>query len=55
MRGSGGFGYDPIFIYGPYGKTFGEVPEEMKHRVSHRAQAIQKIRGMLEEYAKMRT
>ncbi len=54
MRGSGGFGYDPIFIYGPYGgKTLGEVSIEMKHRVSHRAQAIQKARKMLDEYAKM--
>ena len=53
MRGTNGFGYDPIFIYGPYGKTFGEVPEEMKHRVSHRAQAIEKARKILEEYAKI--
>ena len=56
MRGSGGFGYDPIFLYGPYeGKTFGEVPAEWKHRVSHRAQAIQKAKKILEDYAKMRT
>ncbi len=54
MRGSSGFGYDPIFIYGPYGgKTFGEVPSEMKHKVSHRAQAIQKMRKILEEFAKI--
>ena len=55
MRGSNGFGYDPIFIYGPYGKTFGEVPQEWKHRVSHRAEAIQKAKKILEEYARMRT
>ncbi|MBI4115606.1 MAG: RdgB/HAM1 family non-canonical purine NTP pyrophosphatase [Candidatus Omnitrophica bacterium] len=55
MRGSGGFGYDPIFIYGPYGKTFGEVSAEMKHRVSHRAQAVLKAKKILEEYAKIRT
>ena len=52
MRGSGGFGYDPIFLYGPYGRTLGEVSSEMKHRVSHRAQAIQKARKILEEYAR---
>ncbi len=53
-RGSGGFGYDPIFIYGPYGKTFGEVSPAMKHRVSHRAQAIEKAKKiLLEEYARM--
>lgn len=53
MRGKNGFGYDPIFIYGPYQKTFGEVPAEMKHRVSHRAQAIEKAGKILEEYVKM--
>lgn len=47
MRGSGGFGYDPIFIYGPYGKTLGEVPAEMKHRISHRAQAVMKAKETL--------
>lgn len=47
VRGTGGFGYDPIFIYGPYGKTFGEVTAEMKHRVSHRAQALEKARAIL--------
>ena len=53
MRGSNGFGYDPIFIYGPYGgRTFGEVPAEMKHRVSHRASAVLKARKLLEAYAK---
>lgn len=56
MQGSGGFGYDPIFIYGPYGgKTFGEVSSEMKHRVSHRAQAILKAKKILTKYAKMQT
>lgn len=53
IKGSGGFGYDPIFIYGPYGKTFGEVSEDMKHRVSHRAQAVEKARELLSGYAKM--
>ncbi len=54
MRGSVGFGYDPLFLYGPYGgKTFGQVTVEMKHRVSHRAQAVQKARKLLDEYAKM--
>ena len=55
-RGSNGFGYDPIFIYGPYGgKTFGEVPQDWKHRVSHRAEAIRKAKKLLQEYVKMRT
>ena len=50
IRGSQGFGYDPIFYFPPFGKTFGEVPPEMKHRVSHRAQALQKTQKMLREY-----
>jgi XTP/dITP diphosphohydrolase len=44
-RGSGGFGYDPLFYYPPFGCTFGEVPAERKFAVSHRGQAL---RAMLE-------
>ncbi|GAB4158141.1 MAG: XTP/dITP diphosphatase [Planctomycetota bacterium] len=39
-RGFGGFGYDPIFFYPPYGRTFGEVSAEMKNKVSHRGRAF---------------
>jgi XTP/dITP diphosphohydrolase len=38
--GSNGFGYDPIFFYPPYGRTFGEVSDVEKTAVSHRGQAI---------------
>lgn len=47
MKGLNGFGYDPIFIYGPYGKTLGEVSTELKHRVSHRAEAVKKAEKIL--------
>jgi len=40
-RGSGGFGYDPLFYYEPFGSTFGEAPIADKMRVSHRAQALE--------------
>lgn len=50
VRGSNGFGYDPVFFYPPFGKTFGEVPAEMKHQVSHRAQALEKVKNYLENY-----
>ena len=40
-RGSGGFGYDPLFYYEGYGCTFGEAPIGDKMLVSHRAQALQ--------------
>jgi len=39
-RGSGGFGYDPLFYYKPFGCTFGDAPIADKMRVSHRAQAL---------------
>jgi len=38
--GEGGFGYDPIFYYPPYGKTLAEVTAEEKNKVSHRAVAL---------------
>jgi XTP/dITP diphosphohydrolase len=52
LRGTGGFGYDPLFFYPPYQKTFGEVPAVMKHRVSHRGQALGKFRELLRDYLK---
>lgn len=48
--GTEGFGYDPLFFYPPYQKTFGEVSSEMKHRVSHRAKAFDKIKILLGNY-----
>ena len=42
-RGSGGFGYDPLFYYEPFGCTFGEAPIGDKMLVSHRAQALEKM------------
>jgi XTP/dITP diphosphohydrolase len=46
-RGSGGFGYDPIFYYPPYGRTFGEVAEEEKLRVAHRGVAFRRLSDWL--------
>ncbi|OGP19685.1 MAG: non-canonical purine NTP pyrophosphatase, RdgB/HAM1 family [Deltaproteobacteria bacterium GWA2_57_13] len=42
-RGKNGFGYDPLFFYPPFGKTFGEVDRETKGRVSHRGKALRKL------------
>jgi XTP/dITP diphosphohydrolase len=39
-RGTGGFGYDPLFYYEPFRCTFGEAPLADKMKVSHRAQAL---------------
>jgi XTP/dITP diphosphohydrolase len=43
-RGSGGFGYDPLFLVPEYGRTFGELPPEVKQRMSHRAKAFAQLR-----------
>ena len=47
-RGSGGFGYDPIFYYPPGGATMAEIPTEMKDAVSHRGAALRQLRTYLE-------
>jgi XTP/dITP diphosphohydrolase len=39
-QGKGGFGYDPVFYYPQYGKTFAEISSEEKNRVSHRGKAL---------------
>lgn len=49
-QGEGGFGYDPLFFYPPFKKTFAEVPAEMKHEVSHRSKSLKKIKAVLENY-----
>lgn len=46
-RGSGGFGYDPIFQPRGFRKTFGELPASLKKRISHRARAARAIRTLL--------
>src|SRR5215467_298783 len=46
-KGSGGFGYDPIFYYPPFGCTLGEASPEQKARVSHRGQAFRTLRTYL--------
>ena len=48
-RGSAGFGYDPIFLYPPYGKTLGEVAGPMKLAVVHRGHAFRAFRSWLEQ------
>ena len=47
--GSGGFGYDPIFYYPPFGKTLAEVSAEEKNQVSHRARALRVLYEKLKE------
>ena len=42
-RGNGGFGYDPLFYFDQFGKTFAQVSAAEKHSVSHRGEAIRKF------------
>lgn len=42
LRGTNGFGYDPLFVPEGYTETFAELPSEVKNRISHRAAALQK-------------
>jgi XTP/dITP diphosphohydrolase len=42
-RGSGGFGYDPMFRPSGYDRTFGEIPPAEKQAISHRARAVEKL------------
>tara|TARA_B100001013_G_C24528872_1_gene409953 strand:+ start:165 stop:752 length:588 start_codon:yes stop_codon:yes gene_type:complete len=42
-RGCFGFGYDPIFVPNGYNKTFGEIKESIKNKISHRAIAFKKF------------
>lgn len=46
-RGDSGFGYDPLFIPNGHNQTFGELSDEIKNHISHRARALQKIRDWL--------
>ena len=47
--GEGGFGYDPIFYYPPYGRTLAVVTEEAKVRVAHRGEAFRRFAVWLEQ------
>ncbi len=46
-RGESGFGYDPLFVPDGYNQTFGELSDEIKNRISHRARALLKLREFL--------
>lgn len=48
-RGSGGFGYDPLFYVQSMDKTFAELSSEEKNAISHRGRAILKLRSLLAE------
>ena len=49
-RGRHGFGYDPIFLLPEFGKTMAELAPEVKNRISHRAQALEKLKAILPQF-----
>jgi XTP/dITP diphosphohydrolase len=48
-RGTGGFGYDPLFLIPEYHRTFGELSARAKHALSHRARALEQLRPVLRQ------
>jgi XTP/dITP diphosphohydrolase len=48
-RGTGGFGYDPLFLIPEYHRTFGELTPRVKHALSHRARAFASLRPTLRQ------
>src|SRR5438552_3798340 len=49
-RGTGGFGYDPLFLIPEYHQTFGELSSRVKHALSHRGRALAKLRPLIRQY-----
>src|SRR5262249_52015011 len=47
LRGTGGFGYDPLFLIPEYHRTFGEMSARVKHAISHPARALALLRPVL--------
>ena len=48
-RGTGGFGYDPLFLYEPMNKTYAEMNDEEKNQISHRSRAAETMRSIMEQ------
>jgi XTP/dITP diphosphohydrolase len=51
-RGQNGFGYDPLFVPDGFEKTFAELGDEVKNKLSHRAKALEKLKRWLDSFSK---
>jgi XTP/dITP diphosphohydrolase len=49
-RGTNGFGYDPLFLVPEFHKTFGELSPRVKHALSHRARALERMRPAIRRW-----
>ncbi|MDD5097553.1 MAG: RdgB/HAM1 family non-canonical purine NTP pyrophosphatase [Candidatus Omnitrophica bacterium] len=49
-KGSAGFGYDPLFYIPKYKKTFAQLGEKIKHKMSHRYYALEKAKRIIQKY-----
>ena len=50
LKGRHGFGYDPLFIIPKFNKTFAELGEGIKHKMSHRYHALEKAKDIIKKY-----
>ncbi len=50
LKGESGFGYDPLFVIPKYKKTFAELGEKIKHKMSHRYHALRKVKIIIKKY-----
>lgn len=50
LKGRHGFGYDPLFIIPKYKKTFAQLGEKIKHKMSHRYHALKKAKIIIKKY-----
>jgi len=49
-KGKSGFGYDPVFYIHKYNKTFAQLGEKIKHKMSHRYHALKKAKRIIQKY-----
>lgn len=49
-RGAGGFGFDPVMLIPEFGKTFAELPTEVKNAHSHRGRSAQQMLALIREH-----